>query len=204
MAGRSGTVLGVSDGFFLSRFLFGWGGAYNCPDAKHAMHCTSQLHLSLILVDIHQPTYRPHGLSATTTVPSRIGRELLFMFLGDYEGLFTRAMWGRMMIFRHPSYMTFFVFCPFMSSSIFWLGFLCPRTLPHIEHEKCLVRFHLVFWLFGMFGYCLLACILISHWSVCFPTHHIHGMLAFSCLFLSPTTIYWRVIALAGLSSCFR
>lgn len=106
------------------------------------------------------------------------------------------------MIFGHPSYMMFFVFCPFMSLSIFWLGFLCPRTLPHIEHEKCLVRFHLVFWLFGLFGFCLLACILISHWSVCFPTHHIHGMLAFSCLFLSPTTIYWRVIALAGLSSC--
>lgn len=94
MTGRSGTVLGVSDGFFfLSRFLFDWGGTHNYPDAKHAMHCKSQLHLSLILVDIHQSTYRPHGLRATT-VPSRTGRELLFIFLGETTGAFLPELCG--------------------------------------------------------------------------------------------------------------
>lgn len=101
-------------------------------------------------------------LRATTfcTEPHR-GRTAvhLFIFLGDYGGFFiSPELW--LMIFGHSSKIMVFLFSPppclRLSLALDWI-FPVPRTLSHIEHEKCLVRFTWSF--YGSFG--LFSCFLL-------------------------------------------
>lgn len=151
MDGNGRTVwhgLGVFDDFvFLSAFfVLGW--ERNNPDAKHAEHTptphASQLHLSLILVDIHPHTYlfiTSPGLRAITVGSSGMGREsrCCSLFLERIRGFLQLSCAGGMMIFGHPYYMLLFVFFHCLRLFLAWIGIVSTYT-SHIEHEKCLVR----------------------------------------------------------------
>lgn len=84
------------------------------------------------------------------------------------------------MIFGHSSKMIGFLFSPpSMSTSIsgFGLEFPVRRTLSHIEHEKCLVRFT---WSFYGFLVCFLFLLPGLTATSLLTIVFIHGMLAFS------------------------
>lgn len=106
----------------------------------------------------------------------------------------------------HPTMMLFVFFYSLcrLRLSMAWIQRFCPRTLSHIEHEKCLVRLSgsldflfvafLIFW--QSYSHALLLCFS--------PLDHIHGMLAFSSSLVIPPYLSDVTGRITYLPSCFR
>lgn len=120
-----------------------------------------------------------------------------------------------MMIFGHSSKMIGFLFSPppflRLSLALDW-NCLSPRTLSHIEHEKCLVRFTWSF--YGFFGLflCFAYCWPDSYLTHPYPWHVGVSFLIFFFCFPTFATARLTILpegplhctALAGLiSSCW-